>query len=143
MRYALLVNGIVDVISFEPQSDPWIEVDATVFAGFILNEDGTFSSPPPPPQSIPNLSFAQLLIGLVGEGWISEAEGEEWLKGNLPPTVLAVIDQLPPNQRFVAKARATRPTEVVREDPLVNALASFAGKTPEELDQFFQMYSQV
>jgi hypothetical protein len=92
---------------------------------------------------IPNLSFAQLLIGLVSEGWITESEGEDWLKGILPPTVIAVIDQLPPNQRFVAKARAIRPTEVIRNDGLVMALAAYAGKTPEQLDQFFQMYSQV
>lgn len=142
MKYALIINGVVDTISFEPQEEPWIIVPDDVFAGFIYAGDGYFT-PSPAQQVVPNLTFAQLLIGLVSEQWITEAEGEDWLKGILPGTVEAVIAQLPPSQRFVAKARASRPTEVVREDPLVMALAAFAGKTPEQLDVFFQTYSQV
>ena len=100
-------------------------------------------TPPAPPVIIPNLSFAQLLIGLVTEEWITEAEGEGWLVGTLPAPVLGVIATLPANQRFAAKARASRPSNVERADPLVGALASAEGKTPEELDEFFLTYSQV
>lgn len=89
------------------------------------------------------LSFAQLLIGLVAEGWITEAEGKAWLAGTLPAAVNGLIDQLPADQQFAAYARATRPTEVLRLDPLVVALAQSAQKTPEEMDQFFLTYSQV
>ena len=92
---------------------------------------------------VPNLTFAQLMIGLVAEGWITEAEGNAWLVGTLPDPVLLVISTLPAGEQFAAKARAIRPSEVVREDPLVAALAWAEGKTSEEIDDFFYTYSGV
>jgi hypothetical protein len=89
------------------------------------------------------LSFAQLMIGLVAEAWITEAEGEAWLAGTLPFAVLTVIDGLPPAQRFPAKARAIRPTMVLRADPLVASMGAASGKTDAEIDTFFLTYSQV
>ena len=41
----------------------------------------TVEAPPAPP--VPDLTVAQLLIGLVSEQWITEAEGEAWLAGTL------------------------------------------------------------
>lgn len=90
-----------------------------------------------------SLSFAQLLIGLVAEGWISESDGEAWLSGVLPAAVLAVIATLPQGQRFAAKARAARPSTVERLDPLVAALAGAQGKTDADLDAFFTTYAAV
>ena len=98
-------------------------------------------TPPIPPVVIPNLSFAQLMIGLVTEGWITEAEGEGWLVGTLPAPVLTVIGTLPTNQQFAAKARAIRPSTAVRADPLVAALAAAEGKTSAEIDAFFTTYA--
>lgn len=89
------------------------------------------------------LSFAQLMIGLVTEAWITEAEGEAWLAGTLPTAVLTIIGTLPVEQQFAAKARAIRPSEVLRNDPLVVSLGASAGKTPEELDDFFRTYAVV
>jgi len=107
--------------------------------------DATFDASPQPSANtaIPNLSFAQLLIGLVTEGWITEAEGEGWLVGTLPDPVQLVISLLPTNQQFAAKARASRPSDVERADPLVASLAIAEGKTPEEIDNFFFTYSVV
>ena len=98
---------------------------------------------PAPPPRIPNLTFAQLMIGLVAEGWITEAEGGAWLVGTLPDPVLLVIPMLPPEQQFAAKARAIRPSEIIRNDPLVAALATAEGKTSAEIDDFFLTYSGV
>lgn len=89
------------------------------------------------------LSFAQLLIGLVTEQWITEADGEMWLSGGLPAVVAGAIAGLPVEARFAARARALRPAEVLRADPLVNMLAALQGVTPEALDTFFTTYSQV
>jgi hypothetical protein len=94
----------------------------------------------PVPQSI---TFAQLVIGLVAEGWITQAEGEAWLVGTLPAAVETVINSLPLNHQFIARARATRPSEVLRSDPLVSTLAAAQGKTPAQLDEFFRMYSLI
>ena len=91
----------------------------------------------------PKLTFSQLLIGLVAEKWITEAEGEAWLLGTLPAGVIALIGTLPPEQRFPARARATAPTLVYRDDPLVIALGASQGKTPEELGAFFATYANV
>jgi hypothetical protein len=89
------------------------------------------------------LSFAQLLIGLVTEQWFTEADGESWLEGRLPGPVQALIDTLPQDQRFSAKARAIRPSTVLRNDPLVGLLAAAHGKTQEQLDAFFITYGAV
>ena len=94
----------------------------------------------PVPASI---SFAQLLIGLVTETWITEAEGTAWLQGVLPAAVETLITSLPQEQQFIARARASRPSEVLRNDPLVVSLGAAQGKTEEELDDFFRTYSGV
>lgn len=89
------------------------------------------------PQAI---SFAQLLIGLVKESWITEADAMGWLSGTLPPAVLATIQLLPADARFAAKARALRPSEVRRDDQLVGMMAAAQSRTPEEVDNFFRTY---
>ena len=100
--------------------------------------------PGPQPEPVPHsITFAQLMIGLVTEAWITETEGEAWLSGTLPFSVLLVIDNLPVEQRFAAKARALRPSEVLRADPLVAAMGTAAGKTEAEIDTFFRTYAGV
>jgi len=98
------------------------------------------ASPPPVPQE---LSFAQLLIGLVAEGWITEAEGDAWTNRQLPAAVNALISGLPQAERFAARARAKLPSVVLRNDALVVALATQQGKTAEQLDDFFRTYANV
>ncbi|CAB4121145.1 hypothetical protein UFOVP6_28 [uncultured Caudovirales phage] len=90
-----------------------------------------------------SISFAQLLIGLVTEGWITEAEGEAWLVGTLPAPVLALIATLPASEQFAAKARAARPSEVLRADPLLAGMAAATGKDAAQLDTFFITYGAV
>lgn len=89
------------------------------------------------------LSFAQLMIGLVAENWLSEDDARLWLSGTLPPAVVATISLIPADQQFAATARATRPSEVVRTDPLVEMMALAQGRSAEELDAFFQTYSNA
>lgn len=94
-------------------------------------------------RSSMKLTFAQLLIGLVAQGWLSESEGELWLSGTLPQPIELLIETFPAENRFAAKALALRPSEVVRLDPLVEALAVAHGKSAEEMDQFFEVYATV
>lgn len=101
-------------------------------------EVASYDQTPPVPQAI---SFAQLLIGLVAEAWITEAEGEAWLAGTLPSAVLALIGSLPQDQKFAAKARAIRPSVVLRSDPLVVSMGAAAGKTEADIDTFFRSYA--
>lgn len=90
------------------------------------------------------LTFSQLMIGLVTMQWITEAEGDAWLAGNaLPAEVMSLIDSLPPEERFPARARAMRMTEADRLDPLVLALAAGRGIPAEQLDQFFTTFGAI
>ena len=88
-----------------------------------------------------SLSFAQLIAGLATEEWITEAEMDGWLAGTVPAPVAGLLAQLPAPDRYFAKARAVRPSVVMRTDPLVDALAVIEGKTPEQIDNFFLTYA--
>jgi hypothetical protein len=94
------------------------------------------------PLEFPELSFAQMLIGLVTLGWITEVEGQGWIEGTLPADVEAYIASLPPEVRFAARAKVSRPSSIIRTDPYVNALAMLKNKQPEEVNQFFMGASQ-
>lgn len=144
MRYALVNAGMIDAISFEPQEAPWIEVPDDVFAGFVQDGNGWAAPPAPPAPVPPSISFAQLLIGLVSEGWITADEGRAWRdRTALPAPVQALIASLPEAQQFAAETRAFAPSEVLRNDPLVQGLGVVAGKTEAQLDDFFRTYSGV
>lgn len=95
------------------------------------------------PLDYPELSFAQMLIGLVTLGWITEAEGNAWVQGILPADIEAYIATLPETARFAARARAARPATIVRYDPVVVGLAILKNKQPEEINQFFMGASQL
>jgi hypothetical protein len=83
--------------------------------------------------------LSKLLIGSVKDGWITEAEAEAWIAGTLPVALLILIATLPVEQRFAVKARALRPSIIVRADLLVNAFGQVQDKTPAEIDAFFIM----
>lgn len=135
--YRATIDGVEWSIPDDPGNRHWQMVQDAIAAGASV----TVEQPPAAPT--PDLSFAQLLIGLVTEGWITEADGDGWLTGTLPAAVTAVIDTLPVEQRFAAKARALRPSAVLRADPLVAAMGAAAGKTSAEIDTFFTTYSGV
>lgn len=120
-----------------PATHLWAEVQRRISAGAEV-VDMTGPQPAPIPQQ---MTFAQLLIGLVAEGWITEAEGDAWLEGRIPAAARALIGTLPQAQRFAGKARAARPSVVLRNDPLVNALAAAQGRTQSEMDAFFITYA--
>ena len=104
-----------------------------------------YAPPEPTPSPVPQeLSFAQLLIGLVTEGWLPAADARAWRdRTALPAQVQALIATLPPEQQFAAETRAIAPSEVLRSDPLVQMLAAAQGKSPEQLDNFFRAYARV
>lgn len=94
--------------------------------------------------TVPNLSFVQMLIGLVSEGWITADEGRAWRdRVALPKQVSGLISQLPVEQQFAVETRAFAPSEVLRADPLVAAMGAAAGKTDAEMDDFFRKYARA
>lgn len=151
MKFALIIDGVIDAISFEPQPDPWVSVPYDVFAGFLW--DGQSWRAPAGPtaeemlateRAAMSLSFAQLLIGLVTEGWITAAEGRSWRdRVALPDPVVNLITSLPVEQQFAAETRAFAPSAILRLDPLVVGLGLHTGKTPEQIDEFFRKYTNA
>lgn len=105
-------------------------------------ENSAPSLPLPAPPQVTTLTFAQLMTGLVTEGWITEAEGDAWLVGVLPAPVLALIATMPVEQRFETKAKATRFLTAALDDPIVQTLADAQNKL-EELPAFFNTYGSV
>ena len=103
-----------------------------------VEDNGPILEIPP----ITEISFAQLIGGLVTEQWISKAEGKAWLRGTLPAPVETLISQLAESEQIFAEARAIRPTSVLLTDPLVQALAAMQGKTAE-LPAFFNKYGML
>lgn len=158
MKKAEIKNGlVVNIIEIDPENVPtwcldWPDATETTKINDAFVQ-GVFVEPTESAEELQakldelrskmQLSFAQLLIGLVSETWITEVEGEAWLAGTLPAPVLALIETLPVEQQFAAKAKAIRPSIVERADPLVAALGLSQGKTEEELDIFFQTYVNV
>ncbi len=133
-----------------PEGAPWRIIDTSELPSYDVRnrwrwtDEGPLDVAPPPPEPVPaSLSFAQLLIGLVAEGWITEAEGDAWADGVLPASVTDLIATLPADQQFAARTRAKRPSEVLRADPMVAMLGAAQGKTPEQIDQFFRTYAGV
>jgi hypothetical protein len=99
-----------------------------------LGAEVTIEEPPATP--VPNLSFAQLLYGLVTEEFITEQEANDWLVNRiLPEPIETLISQLTGPQQILARARALQPTEIVFSDPMVQALGGD--------EQFFRTYAEV
>lgn len=129
-----------DALARYPEGTVEVPIKPSQYAEWNGRE-WVLSDPPPPP--VPSeLTFAQLLIGLVAEKWITEAEGDAWLEGRIPASARGLIATLPRAQQFAAKARAARPSTVLRNDPLVIALATAQGRA-DDLDRFFTTYAQV
>jgi len=111
---------------------------------YALVEAPIEPAPDPGPEPVPvSMSFAQLMIGLVAEQWITEEDGRLWLTGTLPPQVISTISLIPAEQRFAATAKATRPSVVNRADPLVQMMALAQGRSDAELDDFFRAYASA
>jgi hypothetical protein len=136
--YRATIDGTEWSIPNDPGNRFWQMVQDAIADGAQV----TIEEPPaaPVPES---MTFAQLLIGLVTEQWIMQVEGEAWLQGVLPQQVTGLIGTLPQAQQFPAKARASRPSVILRNDPLVVAMGAAQGKTPAEIDTFFQTYAGV
>ncbi|MGC4008859.1 MAG: hypothetical protein QM805_07710 [Pseudomonas sp.] len=125
-------------------------VDGWSWGSFTL--EAIVVEPPTPPteeellaeeRAGMRLSFAQLIIGLAAMGWITQSEGDAWVSGTLPAAVLSAISGLPEEVRFPATIRAKRPSEIVRNDPLVAMLGATQNKTAAELDKFFRDFAGV
>lgn len=90
------------------------------------------------------MSPRQLFIGLLAEGFITEAEAIDAARtGAVPAAVEAVIATLGATDQAAARITWARMGVVERTDPLVGMLALAAGQTDAQIDAFFKTYSEL
>lgn len=153
---ARIENGVVvEAYLLLPEKVPlhmdnWVTAPVEVGDGWQY--DGTTFTPPTaeymwnkllPFRQNMRLTFAQLLIGVVDTGWMSQTDAEMWADGTLPTPVTDIIATLPAQDQFAATMKAKRPTNITRVEPLVLAFGTAVGATEQEMDDFFVTYSQV
>lgn len=87
-----------------------------------------------------SLSKLQLTLALVGQGILSEAEGEAWLaSGTLPAFAVSALDTLPDDgTRAVARLRFVGAVEIERTNPFIALLAGHLGLTDAQVDALFE-----
>ncbi|SDK40086.1 hypothetical protein [Bradyrhizobium ottawaense] len=115
-------------------------VDGKVSAAPVLND-----IPPPPPPPVPTLTRRQMLIGLSSAGLITAQEAIDSAKMvGVPTAVQAVIDSLP-MQEMKDQATITwfAMSQVVRSDPMVEALRVNANLTAEQVDGLFFQWASL
>ena len=95
----------------------------------------------PPPQEISDRQFFQQLaiMGLITEAEALDAVGP----GILPASMLALIDQLPADQRFPAKITLTGATTFRRDHPLTPVLGGMYGLDDAALDALWAAGAQL
>jgi hypothetical protein len=96
------------------------------------------------------ISFAQFIVGLTEQAWITDAEAAAWLGASaLPATVEGALSGIPetgPDQtkpRLRARARALRPSVIQRSNELLLMMAQSRGASAAQLDDFFRKYAAI
>lgn len=127
--------GWVPFTAVEGSDDP---VVSEVWAQIQNGEAGEVAPADPVVTPVPQtITALQFIIWLVASGWITQDEGNAWLDGTLPQAMNDLLNAIPEEQRFAARARALKSTMIARNDPLITALAAMHNRSPEEVDQFF------
>lgn len=92
---------------------------------------------PPSSTIVSDCQFAQALAMV---GLITQDEAVAWVAaGVLPAAMAAIVDTLPPDQRFGAKMLLQGATTFDAANPLVSQIGSAAGKTPEQIAEIFRI----
>jgi hypothetical protein len=106
--------------------------------------DGENLAPPPAPPPPTMISRLQLILGMTNAGLITPTEGVDAAAGTAIPSVVeAVFASLPAAAATSARIRWSAMTEVERANPLVASVATAAGKSPADMDQFFRDWGQL
>lgn len=98
-----------------------------------------------PAEPMPaSVSRRQILTGLALVDWITEQEALDALAtGARPAAVETVIGSLPEDQRFAARMKWVGFQTAYRDDAMVAALATAAGKSEQDVDDFFAFCATI
>lgn len=91
------------------------------------------------------LTRRQVIIGMVAEGLISDAEGLALAQNGTPPAAVEAIIQAmsTPLQRSAARITLASFTVAYRIDPMTQVFQAAGGLSDAQMDAFFQGYTNV
>jgi hypothetical protein len=146
LRYAviepdscLVLNIIEAAQDFVLDGPPLVPDDGSAVIGG--NWDGAAFLPPAPvPEPIPaSISFRQLILGLLGSGFITAEQALAAAETRArPPQLEAIIATLPDDAALAARITWATMSEARRADPLFAALIAEGHATAERVDELFR-----
>ncbi|WP_448953084.1 hypothetical protein [Labrys neptuniae] len=139
MKYALVINDVIDTISYDPVGG-WITVGDDVFGGFIRDGAG-WKAPPPiivPPPVPEELSRWQFFAAAALAGIITQDQAKGALTGTMPPPFVAFIATLPQADRFEADMLLTGNQIFHRHHPFVQAFLNANQMTSDQADAIWR-----
>lgn len=141
-------SGEVEITEAEYQA-----AIAGMLAGKVVSVEGGFAivdppepepEPKPEPQPVTAVTRRQIMTGLALVDWITEQEALDALAtGARPAAVETVIGSLPEEQRFAARMKWIGFQTAYRDDAMVAALATAAGKSEQDVDDFFAFCATI
>ncbi len=95
--------------------------------------------PAPPPPVPTTISFRQLILGLLGSGFLTAEQALAAAETRArPPQLDAIIASLPDDAALAARITWATMSEARRSDPLFAALIAAGHATAEQVDELFR-----
>ena len=102
------------------------------------------SVPEPPPAVPSTISFHQLILGLLGSGFITAEQALAAAETrSRPPQLDAIIATLPEDAALAARITWATMTEARRGDPLLAQLIAAGHVTDAQVDALFRQAAQL
>lgn len=145
MIVATRADGSAIVIEADADPGLWAQALAGAFGPVA-----PYSAPPEPsPDEIAaaarsgmSLTRRQVIIGMVLEGLISQAEGIAMSTAKTPPAAVeTMLAEMPEPQQTVARITLADFTVAYRLDPMVALFQTAGGLTDAQMDAFFVGYA--
>jgi hypothetical protein len=154
LRYAvieldsgLVLNIIQAAQDFVLEGAMLVLDDGTAVIGG--NWDGAAFRPPapvpePPPPVPTTISFRQLILGLLGSGFITAEQALAAAETRArPPQLDAIVATLPPDAELAARITWATMSEAKRADPLFAALIAGGHATADQVDELFRTAARL
>ena len=104
-----------------------------------------YEAPPAPPLSVPGtISFRQLILGLLGSGFLTAEQALAAAETRArPPQLEAIIATLPEDAALAARITWATMSEARRSDPLFVTLIAAGHATVEQVDELFRQADKL
>jgi hypothetical protein len=150
-RYAViepdtgLVLNIIDAAQGFVMEGATLALDAGTAVIGGTWDGAAFLPPAPIPEPVPeSISFRQLVLGLLGSGFITAEQALAAAETRArPPQLEAIIGTLPEDAALAARITWATMSEARRSDPLFAALIAAGHATAEQVDELFRQAARL